>query len=253
MTTQQTDERICRKCSEPLAGWEHPAAKTCLKCRNPKAYKEKMAELEEEEENVETLGEVVGPDPEEARRLQNEPMLPPSRAPAPSPGPTNTPFFLKPGDQVSINLKQRKFLILPKSRWELNPRKWTGTIPDPIDPVELKMLRICLEAGDIVKGEVFTGIEKDETTLPKSAELLELGEVERRKALGLIVQHKGLIGGYMPYEIFRYLIRFEDDNEHRRPVMDFIQKALDFLGSGPPKSTPLIDKSIEDVTGRKFQ
>ena len=35
--------------------------------------------------------------------------------------------------------------------------------------------------------------------------------------------------------------------------MSFIQNALDYLGSGPPKSTPLIDKTIEQITGVKFK
>jgi hypothetical protein len=232
--------RKCKACGEVLEAWEHPAAKNCLKCRDPEAYAIKMLKAT-------TIGDVVGPSPEEAKKEQEKPVPPPSLAK------TVTPFFVNPGDEVSLNLKQRKFLILPKSGWELSPRKWSGIIPDPIDPVELKMLRICLEAGDLVKGRVFTGIEKDETTLHKAAQILQQSEIEMRLKIGLLVQHKGLIGGYQPYEILRYLIRFEDDNEHRRSVMDFIQSGLDFLGSSPPKSTPLVVKTIEQITGMKFQ
>ena len=115
------------------------------------------------------------------------------------------------------------------------------------------MLRMCLEAGDLVKGKVFTGVEKDSTTLTKAATLLNEKEVTMRELLGKIVQHKGLVGGYLPFEIFRYLMRFEDDNEHRKRVLDFIQTGLDFLGSGPPRSTPLVNKTIEQITEVKFK
>ena len=243
MTTEQADQKVCKQCGTSMDG-EHPAAKSCLKCRDPEAYAAKMAELNPQP--VRPMGEIVGPSPEGAKKQQAEMVPPPSTAPA-------TPFFLKPGDIVSLNLRQRKFLILPKSEWELSPRKYSGAIPDPIDPIELKMLRICLEAGDIVKGDVYTGIQKDESTLRKAAELLDYPDIDRRLKLGLLVQHKGLIGGYQAYEIFRYLMRFEDDNEHRKPVLDFIQTGLDFLGSGPPRSTPLVNRTIEQITEVKFK
>jgi len=216
---------------------EHFAAKKCLKCRDPEAY----AKANPPAPEPEPLGEAIGSGPEEAKQQQIEA---PSAASA-------TPFFLKPGDVVSINLKQRKFIILP-SGWELNPRKWNSEIPNPIDPVELKMLRMCLEAGDLVKGKVFTGISKDQTTLTKAATLLGEKEVVMRELLGLIVQHKGVVGGYLPYEIFRYLMRYEDDNEHRKRVLGFLQSGLDFLGSGPPRSTPVLSKTIEQITEMKF-
>lgn len=240
----------CRECGKSMDG-EHPAAKSCAACRGVAEVKPEVVVAKMEP----VMGDVVGPDPEEAKRQQAvvvpppcevEPLLPPP------PSVSVTPFFLKGGDEVSINLKQRKFIILPRSRWELNPRQWSGIIPEVIDPVELKMLRVCLEAGDLLKGKVYTGIKKDETTLRKAAMLLELDEQSMRNSLGLIVQNRGLIGGYLNREIFRYLIRFEDDNDHRRPVLDLLQNAIEHVGKGPLRTTPVISRSIEEVVDRQF-
>lgn len=255
MPTQLTKkQKLCRDCHQPMEAWEHPAAKTCLKCRDPKAYAVKMAEVKPIAP-VPALGEILKPAVVMNVSEQLDPLLPMNHiAPTPAPRARSaaTPFFLKSGDEVSINLKQRKFLILPKSKWELNTRRWTAVIPDNIDPVELRMLRTCLENGDIVKGNVYTGIERKPGTLSKAVKILKRPEAEMRKKLGLIVQQRGLVDGYMPYEIFRHLIRYEDDNEHRKKVLDFLQSALDTIGSGPIKNTPVINKTIEQVTGMKF-
>ena len=235
----------CRDCGKSMDG-EHFAAKSCYGCRHPEEVTVKAIAQE-------PLGEAIGPTPEEAKRAQAEVVLPPSQVPPPSsPGPSVTPFFLRGGDTVSLNLKQRKFLILPKSKWELNPRKWSDDIPEGLDPVEMRMLRICLEAGDLIKGKIFTGIAKDDTTLTKAATLLTESEIVMRANLGKLVQHKGYVGGYIPYEIFRYLMRYEDDNEHRKRVLNFLQNALDHLGSGPPRTTPVVNKTIEQITDMKF-
>ena len=223
--------KLCRECGKSMEN-EHAAAKTCSECRSPadRSIPEPIAEVE----NTTTLGEVVDL---------------PDQAPVPT---IVTPFFLKKGDIISLNLKQRKFMRIPRSEFSLTPRKWFGNIPDDFDPIQMRMLRIMLESQDIVKGKVYTGIGRDETTLTKAASLLKVGYEDFRAAIGLMVQHTGLVGGYKPHEIFRHLIRQEDDNNHRRPVLNFLQNAMDATGAGPIKATPMINKTIEEVTERKF-
>lgn len=249
--TKQTKVCATPGCGRSMDG-EHPAAKRCLKCRDPKRWEKENPKPQPVKP---VMGDVVGPDPGEAKREQAEYKVPPPsevKEPEPKPEPVVTPYFLKPGDIISLNLKQRKFLVLPRSGWKLSPRNWNGEIPTGIDPVELKMLRIALEAGDILKGKVYTGIKKDESTLNKASMLLELDEQSLRNALGKIVQHRGLVGGYLAREIFRYLVRFEDDNEHRRPVLDLLQNAIDHVAKGPLSITPVVSKPIEEVVEREF-
>jgi len=232
--------KLCRDCGASMEN-EHPAAKSCDRCRHPEKY-------EEAPPAPVALGEVAeGEAPEDLPILESMSVSPP-----PPPSPVATPFFLRQGDTVSLNLKQRKFLRIPKSDFALTPRKWCGEIPGDMDQVQMRMFRVMLEAGDIVKGKVYTGIGKDETTLTKAAKLLKLGTVEFRTAIGLIVQQTGLIGGYKPHEIFRYLMRHEDDNDHRRLVLNFLQNAMDHVGAGPIKATPVVNRTIEEVTERKF-
>ena len=223
--------KLCKQCGKDMAN-EHQAAKTCYECRNPVDNSIPDPEVVVQEEVV--LGEVVDL---------------PGTAPM---GGSAAPFFLRAGDIISLNLKQRKFMRIPRSDFSLTPRKWHGVIPDDFDHVQMRMLRIMLEAQDIVKGKVFTGIGKDETTLTKAATLLHLDIEEFRTSIGLVVQHTGLVGGYRPHEIFRYLIRQEDDNDHRRPVLNFLQNAMDACGNGPIKATPVINRTIEEVTELKF-
>jgi len=223
--------RLCRECGKSMEN-EHQAAKTCYECRNPADHN--VQEPVVETVQVTPLGEIVD--------------LPEETAPAV----VVAPFFLRAGDTISLNLKQRKFMRLPKSEFSLTPRKWHGEIPNNLDPVQMRMLRVMLEAQDIVKGKVFTGIGKDETTLMKAARILNLGTEEFRTAVGLMVQHTGLVGGYKPHEIFRHLMRHEDDNDHRRPVLNFLQSAMDATGAGPVKATPVVNKTIEEVTELKF-
>jgi len=227
----QKKVKLCRECGKSMEN-EHAAAKTCYECRNPSDRN--VPEPTIEVENLVPLGDIVG--------LPEDPPA----------GPIATPFFLRPGDTISLNLKQRKFMRIPRSEFTLTPRKWSGVIPKDMDGVQMRMLRIMLEAQDIVKGKVYTGIGKNEVTLAKAVTLLDAGYEDFRASIGLMVQHKGLIGGYKPHEIFRHLMRQEDDNNHRRPVLNYLQSAMDASGAGPIKSTPVVNKTIEEVTDHKF-
>ena len=176
------------------------------------------------------------------------PIEPPKEEPLVSDVITDTviPFFLKPGDTISLNLKHRSFLFVGGIR--LTPSEWSAQIPENIEPAALKALRHALEAGDIAIGEKYMPkYPRDEKVFQQYCALLErdLGTV--KKKIIALISIRGLVNGFTPREIVAAMMQEEMKGLHRKSFIELLQTGLDHLDRDGKTSSPVINYQSEEI------
>ena len=201
-----------------------------------------------QEEAVQTA--TVEPEAPKVNVRSREPKVP-AKDTAPTKAPTD-PFWLEPGDVISINMKQRSMIMFPLGNgdiFRLNHRLWHAEIPENTPEDWLKALMILLEQGDIVKGKKhMPKYPKNPKVLEKCKQYLELPVDQLIRKLKPLVIHKGLVEGYRSSEIIMSLMRYEQEHFHRKSYIDLLNEALEHIGgTGPITQTPVENLHADDL------
>lgn len=211
---------------------------------------EDVLEEEDQNEDAELVKEEVKEAPR-ARRVNkrtNKPILPKMKT-EPDKSPRD-PFWLEPGDSISLNMKQRAMIMfpLPGGRiFRMNNRLWNAEIPKDTPPEWVKALMLLFEQGDIVKGKQFCPkYPKNAEVMKKFQKYLDLPIAQLIKKLKPLVLHRGLIEGYRSSEILMAMMRFEQDHFHRKQYIDLVNEALEHIGgAGPITQSPVQNLTAE--------
>jgi len=165
-------------------------------------------------------------------------------------GARRVPFELNPGDEVSLNIKQRRFVfLLGRNDFSLTPDNWHSIIPLDISDTDLHYLRLDYEAGDIVKGKHYLPTyPKGDDTIDRFVKSLKEPFSSFQKKVIALVNHKGLVEGYTPAEIIQSLIRAEQEVGPRKAYQKYLEDAMEHVGGITPiTDTPLISITLNTL------
>ena len=160
----------------------------------------------------------------------------------------SVPYFLQPGDEVSLDLRRRQFLILPGL--SLSTGSPTGVIPEGTNAEGLACLRRALEHGDIVRGSIHVPVfRKVNGTIKKCIELLEYDSPGMKSRVGKIVQagYRNYVDGHHPYDLVHAMLKAERDGRNRKAHMHILQSALQFLQDDTFRRGPVGNVKFEDI------
>jgi hypothetical protein len=158
------------------------------------------------------------------------------------------PYFLKAGDEISLDLRHRQFLMVPNMR--LTSQQPTGTIPKGIDQEALACLRRALEHGDIVRGASHVPVfVKKGNVIPKCVALLEYDAPTMKSKVGKIVQAglRNFVDGHHPYDLVKAMLKAEREGKSRNAHLNILKSALQYLQDDTFRRGPVGNKTFDEL------